>query len=497
MFGILIQGGTVVDGTGAAGRRADIAIEDDRIAAMGDLAEAEAVTVVPADGLVVCPGFVDPHNHAFNEVRGGILRIPQADNLVRQGITTVLSGACGGSGYPVGEHLEQIEALRFQSNYATMVGYNVIKNIVTGKARRNPTPAEADEIAARLREGMAEGAFGVTATPHGHAQERTSTEELIAATRAVAPQGGFYHTHIRDEGEWGGHLDALAEVVRIAREGGARALSSHVKLWGAKAWGDAEKVDAIFAAAADEGLSVHADMYGYIGGYRGLGGLVGDVSNRLTSEDILRDPPLPEVTAVIDRQLGLIGGADHVILCPIDGDPVINGKTLLEVAEDCGKPPAVVAVELLRRGNVSCCWLAMRDEDVQHFLAAPYTMIGTDAHLRTLNDGHCHPRNYGNYPRILGTYVRDRGVLPLEAAIRKMTQRPAEKIGLRDRGVLRAGAHADVVVMDFAAVADNAMWAKPHRYPTGMAHVIVNGAFAVRDGQTTDALPGRVIRRGE
>jgi len=383
MFDLVLRGGTVVDGTGAPGAPADVAIEGDRIAAVGDPSAADSAATLDVSGRVVCPGFVDPHNHAYNEHNGGILRIPRADNLVRQGITTVLSGACGGSGYPVGEHLEEVASLAFHSNYAAMVGYSVVKGRVVGKARRNPTAAEMREISARLAEAMSEGAFGVATGPLGHPQEVTSTEELIAAARAVAPFGGIYHSHIRDEGEWGRHLEAHEEVVRIAREGGVAALSSHIKLWGRRAWGDAEKVDAVYAAAEREGLRVHADMYGYTGGYRGLGALVSELRRRLPPDDLRRRPPLPEVLEEIERQLDLIGGPDNVILCPLDSDPEIDGKTIRQVAETRGEAPAATAYDLMHRGRISCCWLAMRAEDVEHFLAAPYTMVSTDAPTAT------------------------------------------------------------------------------------------------------------------
>ena len=495
MHDLIIRGGALIDGTGAGAVQADLAVSGDRIATIGDLSDAQAATEIDASGRVVCPGFVDPHNHAYSEQRGGILRIPAADNLIRQGITTILSGACGGSGYPVGEHLEKVEALSFHSNYAAMVGYSTVKSAATKKQRRTPTDAEMDEIRARLREAMEEGAFGVATGILGHSQDVTSTEELIEASRAVAPDGGIYHSHIRDEGEWGKHLDALTEVVRIAREAQVSALSSHIKLWGGLAWGDAEKVDAIFEGAAKEGLDVHADMYGYTGGYRGLNGLVGDLKNRLAPEQLRREPPLPEALEEIDRQLGLIGGADHVILCPIEPNEEIDGKTLLEVADARGATPATTAYDLMLHAKTSCCWLAMRPEDVEHFLAARYTMISTDAHLREMNDGHCHPRNYGNYPRILGHYVRERNVLSLEEAIHRMTLRPARKIGLEGRGRLTEGACADIVVFDPDTIADRASWTDPHNYPAGIDHVIVNGRFAVLDGATTDNLPGRVLRR--
>jgi len=498
MFDLIIRNARIIDGTGAPERKGALAVRDDRIVAVGDLSQQEAKETIDAGGSIACPGFVDTHNHAFNEHNGGILRIPHADNLVRQGITTVLSGACGGSGYPVGEHLEAVEELSFQSNYAAMCGYNTVKARIVPKSARVPSRKEKVEILALIREAMEEGAFGVTTGVLGHAYEKTSTQEIIDACRVAARYDGLYHGHIRDEGEWGHHLEALAEVVTISREAGIRALSSHLKLWGRLAWGQTAEVDAIFENAEKEGIPARADMYGYTGGYRGLGGLVASLRNRVSADDLRRETPLPEVLEAIDEQLDLIGGADHVILCPLKPDPEINGKTLLQVARERGQDPAPTACDLMRaKDAISCCWLAMRDEDVEHFLAAPYTMICTDGHLREMNSGHCHPRNFGNYPRILGACVRERGVLGLEAAIHKMTSAPADMIGIPDRGVLRKNAFADIVVFDADTIADRTSWADPYQYPAGIAHVLVNGRFAVRDGQTTTEYPGRVIRRGE
>ena len=499
MLDLIVRNGTVIDGSGRPGERADVAVDGDRIVAIGGQATLAAKQVIDVAGLVVCPGFVDTHNHAYDEHNGGILAIPHADNLIRQGITTILSGACGGSGYPVGEHLARVAALKCHSNYVAMCGYSTVKSKVVPGIARNPTAAETREIAARLREAMAEGAFGVTTGILGHSFEKTSTEEIIAAARAVAPAGGIYHSHIRDEGEWGRHLEALREVVRIGREGGLPALSSHLKLWGRLAWGQTAQVDAIFAETEREKLDVHADMYGYTGGYRGLNGLIQPLKNTMSKEDLSREPALPLVLDTIREQLDLIGGPDHVILCPLTPNPEINGKTLAEVAQarpaDGGM--AETAYALMVHERPSCCWLAMREEEVEHFLATPYTMIGTDGHLRELHTGHCHPRNYGNYPRILGRYVRERRVLALETAIHKMTQRPARKIGVRRRGLLAPNMFADLVVFDPAAIADRASWADPYQYPAGIVHVIVNGRFAVRDGATTREFPGRVLRRNE
>jgi len=494
MFDKLILNGSLVDGTGGEGVDADVAIVGDRIADVGSFAETEAKERIDAAGRVVCPGFIDTHNHANAAQRVGVLAIPHADNMVRQGVTTMIAAHCGGSAWPIGEHLSQVEALRFHSNYATLVGYGTVKGRARpGKPTGNPTDDEMREIQRLLRQGMEEGGFGVTTGVVGNPQSLFSTEEFIAASEAVAEYGGVYDSHIRDEGEWGRHIEAIDEVVTIACEAGISAQISHIKLWGRKAWGDTEKVLALLDEAHREGLRVNADQYPYHGGYRGIGGLLFALRKDYSNDDLFgakKDVAIRE----IEEQLYLLGGPQNVLLCPYDADPELNGKSVKEVADARGQGYAECSWELCQRGNLSACWLAMREEEVRTFMTCPHVMVGTDGHLRQPNDGHCHPRNYGTYPRILGHYARDERVLTLPQAILKMTHMPAEKYGIRERGKVEKGFYADLVVFDPDTVIDKATWSDPHQYPEGIEHVLVNGRFAVRDGRTTDELPGRVLR---
>ena len=496
MFNLLIQNGAVIDGSGSEGMQADVAITGDRVAAVGRLGEADARVRVDAAGLVVCPGFIDTHNHANSEQRMGVLRIPHADNMLRQGVTTLIAAHCGGSGYPIAEHLAKVEALRFQSNYATLVGYGNVKGAARqGKPPGNPTPDETREIQRLLRQAMEEGAFGMTTGPLGQPQSVFSTQEFIDASKAVAEYGGVYDSHIRDEGEWGGHLAAIEEVATIARDAGISAQISHIKLWGRKAWGDADQVLAILDRADRDGLCVNADQYPYPGGYRGLNGLLAAINKDYSREELFGDKK-DVALGEIEDQLYQLGGPQNVLLCPLDADPELNGKSLEQVAEAWDKSYEECAWELCQRKNLSACWLAMREEEVRVFMQCPHVMVGTDAHLRELNDGYCHPRNYGSYPRILGRYVREERVLTLPQAVHKMTQKPAAKYGVPERGTLQKDFYADLVVFDPERIIDRASWENPHQYPEGIEHVLVNGRFAVRDGCTTDERPGRVLRRG-
>lgn len=497
MFDLVIAGGKVVDGTGCEPVGADVAIDGDRIVAIGNLQAAEARERVNVNGLIVAPGFIDPHNHGHNEQEGGIMRIPGADNMVRQGVTTFIAGHCGGSRCPIDEHLEEVEKLRFHSNYATLIGYGTAKAIVQdGALRHSATKEESKQIERILREGMEAGALGVTTCPLGKPQSVDSTEEFISAAHVIAEYGCVYDSHIRDEGEWGGHIEAIEEVVAIARASGISAQISHIKLWGLKAWGDSAKVLDILDRAKQDGLRISADQYAYHGGYCGLSRMLGPVSGKYTKEQLVSEKKDVAIECIRD-QLLQIGGPDKILLCPFDSDPELNGKSILEVAEARGIDPVECTWQLCAKDNLGACWLAMKEEEVRIFTQSPHVMVGTDAQLRELNDGYCHPRNYGNYPRFLGRFVREEKIVTLVEMIRKMTAMPAEKYGLVHRGIIAKGNYADLTIINADTIIDQATWQEPHKYPLGVEHVIVNGRFAVRDGATTDELPGRVVRRGD
>jgi len=496
MFDKILAGGTVIDGTGTESGLVDVGLRGDRIAAIGELSQAEARERIDVAGSIVCPGFIDPHNHADTPSRVGVRTIPEADNLIRQGITTIICGHCGGASLPIGELYDQVEQVRFHSNFATLAGYPSVLATARGITSGEPHSAEEHHnVREILRQCMRDGALGMSTCLLGQPQSRCSTRDLAEAARAVAEFGGVYDSHIRDEGEWGRHLDAIREVVDIARHGGLPGRISHIKLWGRRAWGDADKVLEILDAAQHAGLDVSCDQYPYEGGFRGMSGLLAALRSEFSEAELYgnrKDKAIHE----IQYQLEQLGGPEKIICCPFDNDQELNGKTVGQVADERGIAAEECAWQPCQRPQLSACWLAMREEEVRQFMRSPHVIVGTDSHLRELNDGHCHPRCYGVYPRILGRYVREQKMLTMPEAVRKMTSMPAEKYGIKQRGVLREGNFADVVVFDPATVIDKATWAEPHQYPDGILHVLVNGEFAVRDSRATSALPGRTLRHG-
>ena len=492
---LLIQNGLLYDGTGAPGRKADVLIEGDRIRDIGRIDRIPDVPCLDAEGLCVTPGFVDPHNHAEAEIEGGILKYPRADNLIRQGITTAVCNQCGGAVADVGGFLEKVDGIAPVTNVAMLASHGAARRRALKRSGAGVgTPEMLACMRDALKEQMEAGALGVTTGILGKALEEIPTEELVEAGKAVAPFGGVYASHIRDEGEYGRHLDAIGEVAVVARESGARGQVSHLKLWGRPNWGRTEDVLQIFDRAKEEGTVLAADQYPYIGGYRGLFSLLWDKRHSDTRDDAWRRAAEDEVA----RQFDLLGGPDRVYISSHEHDDPLDGLTVEEAAGHLSLSPPQTVLELFLRKpqpKLSAFFLAMREEDVRVFMRSEYTMACTDGHLRIPGSGASHPRNFGVYPRLLGKYVREDRVLPMEAMVRRMTSRVAEQYGIRDRGILHPGTFADVVLFNAETVRDRGTWRDGYRYPVGIEHVFVNGVHTVADGELVGDGNGRALRR--
>jgi len=486
---ILIHGAQLIDGTGATARRADVGVRGDRIAAVGELADAEAGQRIDASGLVVCPGFVDIHNHAHAEAEGGITTMPQADNMVRQGVTTLVAGNCGGSRWPIDEHLAAVEQLEIRQNYATFIGHSTVR----GKAlrgKRAADPEALEQICRLIVEGVEQGAMGVsTGLPNSSA----STNELIEVARAAARAGGIYASHIRDEGEK--LLEAVDEAIQVARQAEAPVQISHLKTYGSSTWPKIDTLEQMLYKAADEGLPVTADRYPYTRCFTGIRALARDAASRLLGKKDRTAAETGELLAAIRRRIDFTGGPEHTTLAPLTPALEVDGKTLADYSRDQGLSPAEAVLQLTERGGVSAIYDVMCEANLHRILALPMVMVSSDGHLRIHGRGVSHPRNYGTFPRVLGKYVREEGVVPLGEAVKKMTSMPAEKLKLRDRGVVRQGAFADLVILDPRTVTDRATFEDSHRYPVGIEYVIVNGGVAVAAGETAAGCFGRVLRR--
>ncbi len=501
-YDLLISGGTIVDGTGAARFTADIAIAGDTIAAVlrTPIAPALARRTIDARGLIVAPGFIDLHAHLEP-----LLRLPDAESAVRQGVTLALGGPDGGGPFPVGAYLDSAAASPLGMNVAFLAGHNTIRRRVMGTANRAPTPDELERMRGMVAQAMHEGAFGLSTGLRYVPGFYSETDEVVALASAAADSGGIYTSHLREEGV--GLIAGVTEALEIGRRARIPVVLTHHKAVGTPMWGKSTVTLAMVDSARRAGTDVMTDQYPYTATSTGLDVLVppwalSDGDSALTRR--LRDPALRDsiVRGVIELLRTDRGGGDlrRVQFARVGWDSSLNGRTLHDLVERQGLAPtmenaAPVILDAVLRGGASMVYHVLDEGDVKRIMAHPMTMIASDGRLTRPGDGVPHPRNYGTFPRVLGRYAREQNVLTLEQAVHKMTGLPAARLGLGNHGCLRAGCIADVAIFDAATVRDEATFEDPHRYPVGIPYVLVNGVPVVDGGAFNAERPGRVIRR--
>ncbi|HEV8699350.1 MAG TPA: D-aminoacylase [Candidatus Limnocylindrales bacterium] len=537
-FDVLIRGGTVVDGTGSPGRAADVGILGDRILAIGDLAEVDgtnAATVIDAAGRVVTPGFIDPHGHSDASlfVDGALV------SHLMQGFTTQLSGNCGESLAPItdigrevvelalrpyevvarwrtfAEYLEAVEAETLGINVAFLVGHGTVRAAVMGSEARGSTDLERHSMVHEIEAALGCGAFGLSSgliyAPGIHAVDG----ELAALVTAATRRGGLYATHIRNESDaLFEALDEAVTTIRAAADAGVdrpRLQVSHLKCGSAAVHGRAAEAVAVLEWARADGLDVAADQYPYTAASTTLATILPPALLGLGVEECVAALGDPEVRGRVHSEIdqGISGwenvgrdpGWPGIRIAYAASHPDWSGRSLADLSESLGADPAELALDALMddRLDVAVVIDCMIEADVETILAVPWIAVCTDASGRRpghgiLGAGKPHPRTYGSTARVLGEYVRDRGTVTLETAVAKLTSVPAARLGLRDRGVLREGAFADLVVFDATSVADTATYDEPDRHPRGIDHVLVNGSLAVLDGAETGERAGRLLR---
>lgn len=501
-FDYLVRGGTVVDGTGAAGFAADVAIRGDRIALVSrqSIDAGRARVAIDARGMIVAPGFIDTHAHVDD-----LAERPLAESFLRQGVTTVLYAPDGGMPWPLSDAIAALRTVGHAPNTAFFAGHNTIRSRVMGSANRAPTADELARMKALVAQAMDEGAIGFSTGLRYVPGTYSTTEEVVELARIAAQRGGFYSSHIRDEGA--GSLDAVAEVIRIAREAGMPAQVSHHKLMGQPQWGWSVRTLAMIDSARAAGLDVTLDQYPYdatststavlfptwalSGGNDSLRARLADPATRTRIEQGIREIILEER-----------GGGDlaRIRMARVSFHPEWNGLTFDDIARERGREPTIdfaieLAIEIQSAGGASGVWHVVDETDVRRIMTYPFTMFSSDGGIGVPGSGHPHPRNYGAFARILGRYVREEKVLSLEEAVRKMTSLPADRIGQPERGRIAEGAFADLAVFDAEAVIDRATYEDPHQFAVGVWHVFVNGRPVVSDGSLTGEKPGVVLRR--
>ena len=498
-FDIIIRGGRVVDGSGNPWVAADVGIVGDRIGRIGDLSSATAGREIAADGLVVAPGFIDPHTHAL----GGIFQVPTAENALLQGVTTLTEGNDGGSPLPVGEHLDQIAATGISPNWAVFVGQGTVRSAVIGRDDRDPTPAELDQMKALVSTAMEEGALGLSTGLFYVPGAFTSTEEVIALAHVVAQYDGIYISHMRNEAE--GLLDSVRETIRIGEEAGLPVQMTHHKAIGRDAWGQSAESLTLVDAARRRGVDVTIDQYPYTASQTSIAALLPQWAQAGTRDEMverLRDPETRrrvkgEVVWRIEHDRGG-GDPANVVIALCAWDRSLEGQSLADILRARGldvttETAADLTIEIVEQGNARAIYHAISEEDVERIMRHPAAAIGSDGGVSVFGVGVPHPREYGTFARVLSRYVRDRGVLTLEEAVRKMSSATAQRLGIHDRGLLRAESFADIVVFDAEEVRDLATFEDPHQYAVGVRYVLVNGVLVVDGGEHTGARPGRVI----
>ncbi|MCS7079444.1 MAG: D-aminoacylase [Chloracidobacterium sp.] len=498
-YDLLIANARVVDGAGNPWFRADVAVRDGRIVRIGRGLSGTARRVVNANGLVLAPGFIDVHAHAED-----IFTLPDAENFIRMGVTTLVTGNCGFSVIDVAEFLSRYRETPLTVNLATLIAHGSVRAKVMGYADRAPTDAELAEMKHLVAKAMEEGALGLSTGLIYAPGSFAKTDEIVALAKVVAPFGGVYATHMRNEGN--GVLEAIEEAIAIGEQAGLPVEISHLKVSSPRLWGASDRMLGLIRAARARGVEVTADQYAYTASSTALeimlpnwaldGGRT-EAVKRLADAETRR-----KIKDELIESLKSKGRTDfsYAVVAFYGANRDYNGKNLVEVTRlaqgrDDLDAQAEQILTMYEQGGAGMIFHGMREDDVIRIMREPFTMIAADAGVRKFGVGAPHPRGYGNTARVLGRYVRELGLLTLEDAVRKMTSLPAQTFRLAGRGLIKEGFAADLVLFDDQAVLDKATYEQPHQFPVGIVLVVVNGVVVLEDGKLTGARPGQALRR--
>ena len=495
-YDLLITNGRVLDGSGNPWFAADIAISGDRIAAMGRLDGAKAARVVDAAGLIVAPGFIDVHSHAA-EGLGGALHA--AVPLLAQGITTVFINPDGGGPTDLIAQRTALEALGVGVNVAQFVPHGSVRQAVLGMADRAPTSDELAAMVTLTRRGMEAGGLGLSSGLYYAPGSYATTDEVIALAKIAAEFGGVYSSHIRDEADYSvGVVAAVQEVIRVAEQAHLPGIVTHLKALGPAQWGLSTALTTRIEQARARGVEVYADQYPYEASGTGLSAALvprwAQVDGRDAFARRLAGADREKIKAAIADNFVRRGGPGALVISGYAPDPSLEGKSLEAIAAERRLTAVDLVVSLLEKGDGGIVSFNMSERDIAHIMRQPWTMTCTDGDLTSPGQGKPHPRGYGAFARKLGVYVREREVIALADAVRSMTSLPAQVFGLKDRGAIRPGARADLVMFDPATILDTATYKAPQQLASGVRAVLVNGVVTIDNGRPTNATPGRALR---
>lgn len=499
---ILLRHGKIIDGTGNPWFYGDVAIKDGKIISIGNLNAWQSTKTIDATGLIIAPGFIDVHTHIEDDE----VKNPFATNFIADGVTTVVTGNCGLSKVDLNKYFHLIDSIKLSINVASLVGHNDIRKAVMGTANRLPTKEEMLQMETLTEQAMKDGAVGLSTGLIYIPGTYSKTEEVVALARIAAKYNGVYSTHMRDEGD--SVTQAIDEALNIAKQANIPLEISHFKLSGQQNWGRSKETLPMVIKAREAGLDVTIDQYPYTAGSTGLSTLLPDwiladgqdsINARLANQSIR--------TGVIDYMLKKLKKRklkhfSYPVVAYYKADTTMNGKSIEEVnlfykRKHTATEEAQTIIDMMMKGGAGMVFHGMSDDDVVHIMQYPFNMFASDASIRIFNEGSPHPRGYGTNARVLSKYVRDEKVLSLEEAIRRMTSLPAQKFHFHNRGLLREGFAADIVLFDENAVKDLSTYQKPHQYSTGFKEVIVNGQITYENSQHTGIRNGMVLKNGQ
>jgi N-acyl-D-amino-acid deacylase len=484
---LIIRGGTVVDGSGSPGRRADIGIKGDRIVSIGDTARRTAKRTIDARGLIVTPGFIDPHTHTAADLADP--KRSRNDAYLTQGVTTIATGNDGSSPKDIGAELAKWNRQGIGTNAVLFIGQGTVREEVMQMSDAKPTPAQIDQMKALVDKAMQEGAIGLSTGLYYTPGSYSSTEEVIELAKVAAAHHGIYDTHMRDESSYNiGLLASVQETIRIGEEAHLPVMISHIKALGADVWGQSKDVIAMIDAARARGVDVIASEYPYTAsGTSVAASLVPPwamVDGKMIAN--LDDPAIhPKLIQDMTDNLRRRGGPETLLMTDAR-DKSIVGKTLAQIATERKQSPIDAAIEILKAGGSGVASFNMKESDIEAFMRQPWVM--------TCSDGSTgHPRKYGTFPRKFHEYVFTRHIITLEEAVHRSTALPAETLQLKDRGLLKPGYFADVLVFDPKTYADHSTYIEPEILSTGVRFLTVNGRLAIDNGELTPTLAGKAL----
>lgn len=497
-YDVIIRNGKVIDGTGNNWYYADIAVKNSKIVSIQKHIEGNAAKIIDAKGLIVAPGFIDVHTH----IEGDEAKTPTAGNFIYDGVTTVITGNCGSSGNNIAAYLHFIDSLHLSINVATLIGHNNVRRAVMGTANREPTEEELKRMEALVAQGMQEGAVGFSTGLIYIPGTYSKTPEIVRLAKVAAQYNGVYSTHMRDEGD--SVVQAIQEALTIGREANIPVEISHFKLSGQQNWGRSNETLPMVIAARKEGLEVTIDQYPYTASSTSMSTLLPDEVLSDGQDSIRARLTRPSTRQyVIDYMMKKLKKRklkhySYAVVAYFRPDTTLNGKSieainLIKGKKHTAKEEANTVIDMMLQGGAGMVFHGMSEKDVTHIMQYPFNMFASDAGIREFGQGAPHPRGYGTNARVLGNYVRNQKILSLEEAIRRMTSLPAQKFQLKDRGLLKEGMFADIVIFDENTVTDLSTFEQPHQYSSGFQYVLVNGQVVVDNAKHTGIRSGQAL----